>query len=93
MKAGRIDLTDIRFTFDEVYQIIGEKVDLVSKYETDDLLGATLLIDDKDSEEMQEYRVAAYAQRVADVSTNGLVEEQRKRLFHSAMEKGAVEWL
>lgn len=33
MKAGVIDLGQVTFTFDEVMTIVGEEIDLESKYE------------------------------------------------------------
>lgn len=92
MKAGIIDLRDVRFTFDEVYELLGQEVDIANKYETTELNGADLLIDDEESDELQGFRVELYANKVSDITKNSVISEQRKRLFRVAAEKGAIQW-
>lgn len=69
------------FSVEEVLHIIGYKVEIDGKYEDGDPHGASILIDDNDSEEVLGEKLAHYANKVGDISNNHLIEEQRNRLF------------
>ena len=97
MKAGKIDLSKARFSLEEVIAILGDSIDIQSKFEEahkhdgDWCLGVT--IDDDDSDEIVGEKMAHFANFVASCTNNDLIREQTKRLVNCASEKeGVIEW-
>ena len=75
----------LTFTEDEVRRIIGKPVDILAKYETAHQHGDQwcndFSIDDDDSDEIVGEKIALQCNFAADVSCNGLRDEQLRRMM------------
>lgn len=73
------------FTEPEVRRIIGEKVDIAAKYEGihkhDGEWCLGLELDDDDSEELAGEKMAYYANFVADIERNKIIDEQLRQMM------------